>query len=69
MAFPAQALGYKIGALKFQALRERARVALGDRFSAREFHDLVLSEGIVPLDVLDRMVDAWIARRRANKDA
>jgi len=70
MAFPGQALGYKIGALKFQALRERARAALGDKFSAREFHDLVLGEGIVPLDVLDRMVDAWIARRgSARKDA
>ena len=67
MAFPGQALGYKIGALKFQALRERARTSLGDKFSAREFHDLVLGEGIVPLDVLDRMVDAWIARRSAQK--
>ena len=69
MALPGQALGYKIGALKFQALRERARASLGDKFSAREFHDLVLSEGIVPLDVLDRLVDAWIARRGAKKDA
>ena len=70
MAVPGQALGYKVGALKFQALRERARLALGERFSARDFHDLVLSEGIVPLDVLDRMVDAWIARvRGARKDA
>ena len=70
MAFPAQALGYKIGALKFQALRERAQAELGSRFSPREFHDLVLSEGVVPLNVLDRMVDAWIAaRRNAKKDA
>jgi len=69
MAFPGQALGYKIGALKFQALRERARASLGDKFSAREFHDLVLSEGTLPLDVLDRLVDAWIARRGAKKDA
>ena len=69
MAVPGQALGYKIGALKFQALRERARAALGDKFSAREFHDLMLSEGIVPLGVLDRLVDAWIARRSAQKTA
>ena len=68
MAFPAQALGYKIGALKFQALRERAQAALGASFSPREFHDLVLGEGIVPLNVLDRMVDAWIARRNAQKN-
>ena len=68
MAFPGQALGYKIGALKFQSLRERAQAALGAKFSPRDFHDLVLSEGIVPLNTLDRMVDAWIARQNARKD-
>ncbi|HEY9067628.1 MAG TPA: DUF885 domain-containing protein [Burkholderiaceae bacterium] len=64
MALPAQALGYKIGSLKIQALRERAQAALRDKFSPRDFHDLVLSEGTVPLGVLERMVDAWIVRRK-----
>jgi len=68
MAFPGQALGYKIGALKFQSLRERAQAALGAKFSPRDFHDLVLGEGIVPLNTLERMVDAWIARQNARKD-
>jgi uncharacterized protein (DUF885 family) len=61
MALPGQALGYKVGALQFQALRERAKEKLGDRFSLAAYHDLVLSQGTVTLKVLERMVDAWIA--------
>jgi uncharacterized protein (DUF885 family) len=61
MALPGQALGYKVGALQFQALRQRAREKLGDRFSLAAYHDLVLSQGTVTLKVLERMVDGWIA--------
>lgn len=64
MAFPAQALGYKVGALKILELRERARAALGGAFSLRAFHDLVLGEGIVPLVVLERRVQDWIDATR-----
>ena len=61
MAMPGQALGYKIGALQFQALRQRAKAKLGERFSLTAYHDFVLSHGTLPLKVLERLVDAWIA--------
>jgi len=61
MAVPGQALGYKIGALQFQTLRQRAQQKLGERFSLAAYHDLVLSQGTVTLKVLERMADAWIA--------
>jgi uncharacterized protein (DUF885 family) len=61
MAVPGQALGYKIGALQFQALRQRAKEKLGERFSLAAYHDLVLSQGTVTMKVLERLVDAWIA--------
>ncbi|HEX6721618.1 MAG TPA: DUF885 domain-containing protein, partial [Burkholderiaceae bacterium] len=61
MALPGQALGYKVGALQFQALRQRAKERLGDRFSLAAYHDLVLSQGTVTMKVLERLVDAWIA--------
>jgi uncharacterized protein (DUF885 family) len=64
MAWPAQALGYKIGSLKIQELRERAKQALGERFSMPAFHDAVLAEGGLPLSVLDAQIDRWIASRR-----
>jgi uncharacterized protein (DUF885 family) len=66
-AWPAQALGYKLGALKIQALRERAKQRLGDRFDLAAFHDTVLGEGPLPLAVLDAHVDRWIARELAKK--
>lgn len=60
MAMPGQALAYKIGALKIQALRQRAREAMGSRFSIAGFHDRVLAQGTLPLTVLEREVDGWI---------
>lgn len=64
---PAQACAYKIGMLRIQAARTRAQQALGDRFDAqalKDFHDMLLAGGALPLEVLDEQVDAWITQRR-----
>jgi uncharacterized protein (DUF885 family) len=66
IAIPGQALAYKIGQLKILELRERARRALGDRFDIRDFHAQVLDTGALPLTVLERKIDAWIAATRAG---
>ena len=63
---PGQATAYMIGRLKILELRDRARDVLGDRFDIRDFHAVVLENGAVPLDVLEELVDAYIAQRRSS---
>ena len=60
IVWPGQACSYMVGQLRLVELREKARAAMGDRFSIKEFHNLVLRTGDVPLDVLAREVEAWI---------
>jgi uncharacterized protein (DUF885 family) len=63
---PGQALSYLVGRVEIQRLRDRAQRILGDRFDVRAFHDVVLGGGALPMDVLDRVVAAWTAARRAQ---
>jgi uncharacterized protein (DUF885 family) len=64
IAWPGQALAYKVGQLKILELRERAKKALGDKFDLRAFHDQVLDSGALPLDVLSDRIDGWIAGQK-----
>jgi uncharacterized protein (DUF885 family) len=64
LVWPGQALAYKIGQLKILELRQRAEKELGRKFDIRKFHDTVLAEGAVPLDVLDERITAWIAGQK-----
>ena len=66
IAWPAQALSYKLGQLKFRELRERAQKELGPKFDLRKFHDEMLDGGTLPLDLLDARTDKWIAQQRSQ---
>jgi uncharacterized protein (DUF885 family) len=63
MAWPGQALSYKVGALKLMELRQRAATALGPKFSLARFHDVVLASGALPLGLLEAKLDAWITEQ------
>ena len=64
MAFPGQALGYKIGQLKIMELRSKAENELGEIFNIKDFHNTILSTGCVPLTVLEEIVDDWIENEK-----
>jgi uncharacterized protein (DUF885 family) len=66
IAWPAQALSYKLGQLKFRELRERAQKELGPKFDIRKFHDEMLDGGTLPLDLLEARTEKWIAQQKSK---
>jgi uncharacterized protein (DUF885 family) len=66
IAMPGQALGYKLGQLKFRELRDRAQKELGPRFDIRAFHDEMLNGGELSLDLLDARTNRWIAQQKSK---
>jgi uncharacterized protein (DUF885 family) len=67
MAWPGQALGYKIGQLKIRALRTKAQTALGPAFDVRAFHDELLGDGGLPLSILEAKMDRWIDAQKSGR--
>jgi uncharacterized protein (DUF885 family) len=67
MGMPGQACAYKVGQLKILALRDRARTELGPKFNIKEFHAVVLEHGGVPLTLLEKLVDEWIASQKGQR--
>ncbi|HKE45934.1 MAG TPA: DUF885 domain-containing protein [Steroidobacteraceae bacterium] len=67
IAYPAQALGYKVGQLRISAMRARAEAALGRKFDIKGFHSVILRDGALPMDVLDAKVDRWIEHTRSSQ--
>ncbi|HVF37924.1 MAG TPA: DUF885 family protein, partial [Sphingomicrobium sp.] len=65
IAIPSQALAYKTGAMTIQRLRRKAEAELGPKFDIRDFHAQVLMTGSLPLSILEKKIDAWIAARKA----
>ena len=63
---PGQALAYKAGMIKILALREKAKQELGDEFTLSEFHDQILTHGALPLSLVERVIDDWIAKKKAG---
>lgn len=66
ISWPGQALAYKMGELKIRELRGKATTELGEKFDLREFHDVVLGQGAVPLDILEAQVNRWIEAKKAS---
>jgi uncharacterized protein (DUF885 family) len=66
IVWPGQALAYKIGQLKIRELRTRAEKSLGNHFDIRTFHDAVLEQGAVPLDILESHINTWLAAQSAR---
>jgi uncharacterized protein (DUF885 family) len=66
IVMPSQATAYKIGMIKILELREKAKKELGNKFDIRQFHEVVLTNGAIPLDVLQELVDRWVKSKQGG---